>query len=65
MSKPLTKSKTFWANLLIVVAGALGGIMGTDVITNNPQLLAYFGAAAGFINILLRFFTKTSIEGIK
>ena len=61
MSKTITKSKTFWVNLVIVVAGAVSGALDTEVIANNPAYVAYAAAATGVINIILRILTKQSI----
>jgi len=64
MSKQLRTSKTFWVNLLMVAAGAIGGAMGTGVISDNPAVVGYFAAAAGVVNILLRIFTGKPIKGV-
>ena len=64
MDKQLRTSKTFWVNLLMVAAGAIGGAMATDVIANNPAIAGYAAAAAGVINILLRIFTGKPIRGV-
>ena len=62
MEKTLTKSKTFWFNLVAVIAGGLGGIMGTEVISSNPEFVGYFTAAIGLCNIILRVFTTKPIQ---
>lgn len=62
--KKLRASKTFWVNLLMVAAGAIGGAMGTSIIADNPAVVGYFAAAAGVVNILLRIFTGKKIEGV-
>ena len=62
--KKLRQSKTFWLNLLIVIVGAIGGVMNTDVIVNNPALVGYLAAATGVLNIILRIFSPTAIKGI-
>jgi hypothetical protein len=62
MSKSLAKSRTFWANLAMVVIGILGGVAGTEVIQENPILVGYFTSAMGVVNILLRIITKDPIK---
>ena len=62
MSKPLQKSKTFWVNLAVVVIAGLTGMMGTDVIAANPELLAYMTAGVGAINIVLRLLTDSPVS---
>jgi len=63
MDKPLKQSKTFWFNLTALILGALGGMMGTEVISSNPEYVGYFTSAIALGNIVLRLFTKTSIKG--
>lgn len=60
--KKLRQSKTFWVNLLIVAAGAIGGAMNTEVM--SPQVVGYMVAAAGVINIVLRIISGKSIKGM-
>ena len=64
MGKKLRTSKTFIVNLLMVAAGAIGGAMATDFISENPAMVGYFGAAMGAVNIALRLITGKPIEGI-
>lgn len=66
MPKPIKKSKTFWVNLLVVVVAGVTGMMGSDIVANNPEVLSYMVAVVGGINIVLRFFTSNSVyAGIK
>jgi len=62
--KKLRFSKTFLVNLLVVGASVLAAIAGSDVIIANPEIAAYFGAAVGVVNILLRVITGKPIKGI-
>lgn len=62
MSKSLTQSKTFWLNAVVVVAAAIAGIMGTDVIQANPQIVAVLTSVVGGLNIILRLFTSKAIR---
>jgi len=61
MSKPIQSSKTFWVNLLVVAAAGITGMMGSDVVANNPEVLSYMVAAVGGVNIVLRFFTSSAV----
>jgi len=61
MSKPILKSKTFWVNLLVVVAAGITGMMGSDVVVNNPEVLSYMVAAVGGVNIVLRLLTNSPV----
>lgn len=64
MGKKLRISKTFWVNLVMVAAGAVGGAMGTGVIADNPAIVGYFVAAQAVLNIVLRIFTGKPIKGV-
>lgn len=59
--KSLRSSKTFWVNVAVVVVAGLTGMMGTDVITANPELLAYMTAGVGAVNIVLRLLTDSPV----
>lgn len=61
MAKSIKYSKTFWVNVLVVGIAGLVGMAGTDVVSQNPQLVAYFTAAVGTVNIILRFLTSTPV----
>lgn len=60
--KPLTQSRTLWINTLVVVAAGLAGAMNTEVIAENPALLAYMVAGVGVVNIVLRLLTNSPIK---
>lgn len=62
MSKSLTRSKTFWANMLFLTATAVTAMAGTSVITDNPRLVLVFGAVIGIVNLALRMVTKVPIK---
>jgi hypothetical protein len=62
MGKNPVKSKTLWVNVIMIVAGALGGIAGTDVIQQNPQIAGYFVSIMGVVNVILRLMTKEPIK---
>ncbi len=62
MSKPITKSKTFWVNALIVVAAAFTAVVDSSVIQQNPQLIAWGAMILGIVNVTLRTVTKVPIQ---
>ena len=62
MSKPITKSKTFWVNALAVAAAGIAAMIDVSIIQENPQLVAYGAMFLGIINIALRLITKESIQ---
>ena len=55
-SKPLVKSKVFWANLLIPFIAIV-----VPEINKNPELLI---ALQGILNIILRLVTTNGISGV-
>ncbi len=55
MKKPFYLSKTFWVNVLSILAMILVSVFGVDI---SPEILVY--ALAG-INVILRFMTKEPI----
>lgn len=59
--KSLRNSKTFWVNLAVVVVAGFTGMMGTDVVSSNPELLAYMVAGVGLVNIVLRLLTDSPV----
>ncbi len=60
--KSKVKSRTLWVNAIVVIAGALGGIAGTDVIQSNPELVGYFVSIMGVVNVVLRLITKEPLK---
>ena len=62
MSKPITKSKTFWVNILVVAAAGLAAMIDTSTIQANPQFVAYGAMMLGMINVFLRLTTKEPIR---
>ena len=59
--KPAQNSKTLWVNVAVVAVAGLTGMLGTDVIASNPQLVAYFTMAIGGVNVFLRFMTNSPV----
>jgi len=60
--KPIQQSKTLWINMLVMMVAMLTAAMGTPLIENNPELMAYAVAAMGAINIVLRFVTTQPVS---
>lgn len=55
--KSVTESKTFWANLLVIIVATLTFLLDQELVKNNVDLVRYFTIAIGAINIVLRFLT--------
>lgn len=62
MGKSLYSSKTIWANLLTLVAGVVGYVVGQEFIQDNASLMAILIAIQGAVNIVLRFVTTVPIK---
>lgn len=61
MSKPITTSKTFWANVIVAAVGVLTTLGNTELITSNPQVAGIFVTVIGVANVLLRLVTSTKV----
>ena len=61
VAKPWYMSKTMWLNLLTAVVGVVGYMAGSDLIAQNPALVAAFVSAQGVLNVILRLVTGKSI----
>ena len=59
--KPLTKSKTFWANLITAAVGILIAVAGSDIIQQNPEYAGYAATAIAVMNVILRLMTKEPV----
>lgn len=59
-SKPVWASKTLWVNLVAIVA-AVTGALGFDLGLDPETQIAVVGAVMGFVNIALRFMTKSAV----
>jgi hypothetical protein len=55
-------SKTVWLNALTLVAAVGLALLGTDLVKNHPQAVAWIGAAVAVANVVLRFVTSVPIE---
>ena len=60
-AKPIVKSKTFWINLVTIVAGLITMVGGSDMIQNNPEYAGIAAAVIGVVNIALRFITTEKV----
>ena len=58
--KVIWKSKTFWVNVVAVVA-ALTGTFGIDLGLDPETQVAVVGTIMGIVNIILRFVTTKSV----
>lgn len=59
--KTILKSKTLIVNILMVLAGVLGYLVGHDVIAQYPEIVAGLTAVAGVVNVILRFVTSLPV----
>jgi len=61
-SKVWYESKTIWINILTMLLGIIGVITGSELIADNPKLVAAFVMAAGIINLALRAITTKPVS---
>ncbi len=64
MGKGLFRSKTFWINLITGAVSLGTYFMGTDLVAQNPEVVAIGGTVIGALNIFLRLITNRPIEGV-
>lgn len=62
MKKSIFASKLVWVNALSLAAGIVGLVAASDLIAENPSLVAGFVAAQSAINVVLRLFTTQPIK---
>ena len=60
--KPIVKSKTFWINMITIIAGLVTTVGGSDMIQNNPEYAGIAAAIIGVVNIAMRFMTKAPVR---
>ena len=61
MNKSPLKSKTMWANIILVATGVSGYLAGNEIITQYPHAVAAFIVIQGLLNIVLRVVTKAPL----
>lgn len=62
MKKSLFASKTVWVNVIVLAAGIVSAIAGSELIAEYPQLVAGFVAAQSALNVVLRLITTKPIR---
>jgi hypothetical protein len=65
MGKGLFRSKTFWVNAITAIVSVGTYLTNTDVVANNPEVVAIGGTVLGVLNVLLRLLTKEPITSVK
>ena len=61
-AKSILTSKTFWLNALALAVVVLTALLGTDLVSHNPQAVLWLGAALAVANVILRFFTALPVS---
>lgn len=65
MGKGLLRSKTFWVNALTAVISVGTYFANSELLVNNPEVVAGIGTAIGVVNVILRLITKEPINSVK
>jgi len=60
--KSIFASKTVWVNVVVLTAGIVTCIAGSDLIADYPQIVAGFVAAQSALNVVLRLITSKPIK---
>lgn len=64
MGKGLFQSKTAWVNILTAIVSVGTYITNSDLLANNPEVVAIAGTVIGVVNVVLRLITKEPITGV-
>ena len=59
--KPWYRSKTVWVSILTSLSGLLAFLMGEDVISQHPQVVAVLTTMVGSVHLVLRLLTTQGI----
>lgn len=62
--KPLVKSKTFWFNIVTAAVSILVTIQNSELVVDNPQIVAILGLVVGVGNVILRLLSGTPVSGL-
>ena len=57
-------SKTVLLNIATIIAGVGTYLVNSDLITQNPDLVAGIGIAVSVANLILRYATKSAMAGL-
>ena len=64
MGKGLLRSKTAWVNILTAIVSVGTYLTDSDLLANNPEIVAIAGTVIGVVNVILRLVTKEPITGV-
>lgn len=65
LGKGLLRSKTFWVNVLTAVVSVGTYLTNSELLSDNPELVAIGGTIIGVANVILRLVTKEPITSVK
>ncbi len=65
MGKSFLRSKTVWVNLLTAAVGIGVYLQDSEILVNNPEMVAGLVTMVGLINVVLRLITKKPITSLK
>ncbi len=65
MGKGFLRSKTVWVNLLTAAVGIGVYLQDSEILVNNPEVVAGLVTMVGLVNVILRLITKEPITSLK